>query len=239
MHSMTAANLPECVRGLLAETGVEAHPYRLVGAGFLVAFRQFGFFVTAKHVINTQSADTELVFPIGPTDMIVLRRQGLLDGQDSFQDLAFYPYPATRFDQVAPEWRDIALPLTPSLVQTGRKHFQSGAEMCAVGIPQDTRSIDYDSGRIQLTTVAVSGVYESPDPDRRWVHRGKFSETAGLTSYHGLSGSPVFTTVPPFVGLAGCLIEAGEASGPFHFIDSLVLWNAASIACRDLEPGPA
>jgi hypothetical protein len=221
---------PDCTRGLLVETTDTQYPYFLIGGGFLVSFREVGIFITAKHVITRQSPESSIVFPIGTDQIVVLRRQGLLEGDKSYQDLAYYPYLASSLDMEVPGWRPIALDLTFPLVQSGQQSLVPDAELCVVGIPQETRSIDWESGRIDFGTVELLARYDQPDSNRDLIHRAHVVDGPDLASYAGLSGSPVFSMTPPYIGLAGCVIEASAQSGIIHFIDSRILWNAAQLA---------
>ena len=233
---MKVSELLDAPRGILAETGIEEFPYRRIGAGFLASFRDLGLFVTAKHVVAGEDPNDILVFPTTDHDSLALLKQADIEGDDSFTEIALFPFKAETLDIDFPAWRSLAVPITQGAVSRGRNSLQASSDLVVAGIPEENRIPDYDNKRLPFTTVVLPAIYEAVD-GRNWIHRGRLLQTGGLASFQGLSGSPVLTLTPPTWGLAGCLIEASIESMLFHFIDSAVLWNAAKRVWLDLNKG--
>ena len=235
---MQVGDLLNCTTIILAETELEDFPYRQIGAGFLVSFKDIGIFVTAKHVIAREDPKDILVFPTYSNESIRLISQATIEGDLSFQDLALYPFSSSELDRVAPKWREGALPLTEAAVRNGRTAYHAGQSLALTGIPGEAREIDAVQKKIAVTGKTLPALYEAKD-EREWIHRGRVTDDGGLRSFAGFSGSPVLILRPPRWALAGCVIEASGSSGLFHFIDAAVLWRAAEVTHRDMPRSAA
>lgn len=229
---MNTTDLADASHAFVNETGIEAFPYYLRGAGFLASYGDIGMLVTAKHALTGIDPASVLVFPRGSRQAIRFISITQPMDDESYSDLAFFPFWSEDVANYAPDWTNKAVPLTPIIVARGRKAFLPDTRLRIAACPQERREIPPDTTTIATTIVGLELSYEGPDPDRKWIHRTRIIDQAGLASLAGISGAPVYWIEPPLFGLCGVVIEA--SNGICHFIDSAVVLSAARVIRRDL-----
>ena len=233
---MKTTDLADASRPFVNETGIEAYPYFLRGAGFLATFEDVGLLITAKHAMKNLDPAQILVFPQGSRTAIPFLSVVQPTDDESFADLAFFPFWPRAISPDAPEWDKKAVPLSQVIVARGRAAFKHGTRLRIAGCPAERRGIPPDTTTIAATIVGIELRYDARDPDREWIHRAIIVDQAGLSSLAGISGSPVYWLEPPDFGLSGVVIEA--SNGICHFIDSAVVFSAAR-KIRDQLPATA
>ena len=188
------------------------------GSGFLFTWQGRTYVVTAKHV-SRQGRDDQIRVSVDDDTPAFLRFDLAFspegDDQD-WKDLTFFRVDS-RPDPAA--MQRLAFPLGIAGLRAATEYYSSGQPLWISGYPGAERSIDYDSGHINLVRCYLRGFYDEPDDAAIGKHRIKID--AQLDSFGGLSGSPVFVELSPDSILwAGLLIQGSASSGLAHFLDT-------------------
>ena len=226
----------ESVRPVLFESELESHPYGGLGTSILVWNSGTYFWVTARHVIakQKQSLESLRIFPTD-TSRFSLPFNALCeihspDLAEDFTDLYILQVDLSSFISAGDA------PLTAQDLATGTlcpDKLKSGDELLVVGYPEDSRSIDYDRFKIRYRREAFAAEYRGPSVEQH-CHELKIQDNSRLSSYNGLSGSPVFRMVTqgPYVFpmLAGILLRGTVGSHTGFFVGADVVAHATKLS---------
>ena len=109
--------------------------------------------------------------------------------------------------------------------------FAAGDILVTRGFPHSLGGIDYDSGVIEVQSLAFSGNYVGPTTDLH-VHTCVFPKLEHVESINGISGSPVFVVRSVPIGLdylfAGMIVRGNAERRLFRFVDCSIIFMALS-----------
>lgn len=223
---VTYESLQHCIHPVIFHTGIKEAPLSTWGTGFSLGTQSRVFFVSARHVV--QGAD--------PADVCVMSPSGkLLPLKDSYSlhpelstddwaDVAVYEVPLGAAQIKAPDARLIHLALAGG-------DWQADAltsRIFVVGFPNDHTGVDYNVHEVYGSLVELEGKYVGPATTDGYTHQMTIPNTLGLTTFSGLSGSPVLMLkrtigeLDRFV-LIGMAIQGTVQAGKVLFVDRRVL----------------
>lgn len=227
--------LSESVQPVVFETNIPETPYSTVGTAFYVGWNGRAFVVMARHTLHPDELNPLCFFPSDSSRRLlpltsVYYVPAEAEGEESL-DLAIIEIDmkAAMMDSELVHTRLIDLNLAvphslPSLPQ---------ASLFLVGYPEDQSLVNYETEELQNQRIVLHGRYVGPTSPP-YVHQMEIAEVQGLSSFSGLSGSPVFTWHQDDqhhgqVTLCGMAISGTPSSGCVHFLDAAIIRSAFEV----------
>lgn len=181
-----------------------------------------------------QSFETLRVFPTAASRMSLpfdaLCKIDALDAEEEFADLYILQINFAAFASSGDA------PLTAQDLAVGTycpDALSAGDELLIVGYPEEARFVDYEQFKIKYKRHILTAAYVGPGTQRH-CYQLHVKDNLGLSTYNGLSGSPIFHIVsagsfayPRFVGL---LLRGSAESQIGHFVGSQVIVHATKEA---------
>ena len=236
----------EAARPVVFEADCEGYSYWGLGSSVLVWHADTYFWVTAKHVMEkqSQSFETLRIFPADASRMSLpfnaLCKINTPDPEEEFADLYILQINLAEFASSGDA------PLTAQDLAEGTyctDNLSAGDDLLIVGYPEESRSVDYEQFKIKYKRHILPAVFVGPGSQRH-CYQLRIKDNLGLSTYNGLSGSPIFRIVtvgsfayPMFVGL---LLRGSAESQIGHFVGSQVISHAtkeAGASSADAQQG--
>ena len=204
------------------------YPYWGKGSSLFVASDQNVYWLTARHVIETQGASAQDLM-ITPSDdsAITVPFTELMqivkdpENQD-YRDLYMLKINLEEFwESTNSELR--AWNINQNFFDCDK--LSDGDEIFIQGFPSESRFVDYAVKRIHLTKVVLRGIYEGRSSEAH-CHKLRLETSITLNDLDGLSGGTVFRhprNPEEPTQLVGLLIRGSSKSGIVHFIDCAVI----------------
>ena len=239
MHEFESAARP-----VIFEQDEANYPYWGKGSSFLVANSKHYFWVTAGHVIERLggSADALRIFPSDNSrislpfnEKYTLKTEGLDD--EEYKDLYVLRIALSEFEEFGDApliAQDADVGLMPA------EELAPNDELWIVGYPAESTSINFETGTIRQTRSVIRAVYLGHSVSD-YCHSARVETTICLSSYDGLSGSPVFflqsmkvcgndVLLPLLVGM---LLRGTAESSLVHFLSARVVKRLIDLASID------
>jgi hypothetical protein len=209
----------ETVRPVLFEKPESEYPYWGKGTSFLLANSEHFFWITAEHVITKMGGTPEAlrIFPSDESRMCLpfkekytIKKEG---DDDEHKDIY-----ALRIDLGDFRIHGDA-PLTAQDVEHGLIPAESLAlndVLWIIGYPAEGGFVDYDTRRIKNTRIVLRALYQGYSASDH-CHTAKVATSLSLSSYDGLSGSPVFYFQPGRAGEKDVVFPRIAVSLPAKF----------------------
>ena len=231
-------------RPVLFEQEDADFPYWGKGSSFLLANSNHYYWITANHVITKMggTADMLRIFPADGSRISLPFNESYLINHEGLDDEDYKDIYALRIDLSEFEENGDA-PLTAQDIEEGMLSAEKltlNDELWIIGYPSESNFIDFDSCSIKNTRSVIRATYQG-DSLSQHCHTAKIETTINLSSYDGLSGSPVFflksimkgeqqIQLPLFVGM---LLRGTKESSLVHFVSSSVIGRLIQLAETD------
>ena len=223
---VTNESLQHCIQPVIFLTDVKEAPLSTWGTGFSLGTQSKAFFVSARHVL--QGADPADVCVVSPSGKLVPLKDSYcfhpkLNTED-WADVVVHEVPLGDGKKRAPDARVIHLEFAGG-------DWQADAltsRIFVVGFPNVHTGVDYDVHEVYGGLVELEGNYAGPATTEGYTHKLAIPNTLGLTTFNGLSGSPVLMLkrtigeTGRFV-LIGMAIQGTAQAGSVLFVDRRVL----------------
>lgn len=215
--------------------------YCAKGSSVLLASLRHYYWITASHVITKMGGSTQSlrIFPSDgsrislPFNEQYTIKTGLSDDEDH-KDIFALRINIEEFDRFGDA------PLIAQNIEQGllaAEQLTIGNELWVIGYPAESNFIDYDRSHFQNTRSVIRAVYEGSSVSDH-CHVAKIESSIRLTSYDGLSGSPVFYKRPQMVAgnevlfpmFVGMLLRGTAESSLVHFVSSTVIHSLIELA---------
>jgi hypothetical protein len=231
-------------RPVLFEQEHPDFPYWGKGSSFLLANSNHYYWITANHVITKMggAADMLRIFPADDSRISLPFNENYLINHEGLDDEDYKDIYALRIDLSEFEENGDA-PLTAQDIEAGMlsaENLTLNDELWIIGYPSESNSIDFDSCSIKNTRSVIRATYQGNSLSQH-CHTAKIETSIDLSSYDGLSGSPVFflksivkgeqqIQLPLFVGM---LLRGTKESSLVHFVSSSVIGKLIQLAETD------
>ncbi len=204
------------------------YPYWGKGSSLFVASDQNVYWLTAKHVIETQGAsahdlmitpsdDSAISVPFSELIQIAKNPQN-----EDYGDIYMLRLNLEEFwestDSILHAWN-----INDHFFDCNK--LSDGDEIFILGFPSESRFVDYDVKTIHFTQVVLRGIYEGRSSEAH-CHKLRLETSITLKDLDGLSGGTVFRhprNPEEPTQLVGLLIRGSSKSGIVHFIDCAVI----------------
>lgn len=232
---VTYETLQQCIQPVIFRTGIKEAPVSTWGTGFFLGTQSKVFFVSARHVI--QKTGPEDVCVLSPSGKLVpLKDSYFLHPElstDDWADVVIHEVPLSDGIEQAPDTRLIHLGLAGGdwIADAATSSF------FIVGFPNDHTGVDYDVNEVYGGLIELQGIYSGPAALDGYTHRLAIPDTFGLTTFSGLSGSPVLM-LKRTIGekdrfvLAGMAIQGTTQAGTILFVDRTVITSIIESKAR-------
>jgi hypothetical protein len=232
---VTYDTLQQCIQPVIFRTGIKETPVSTWGTGFSLGTKSRVFFVSARHVIRGMAPDDVCV--LSPSGRLVpLKDSYSLHpdlSTDDWADVVIHEVPLADGIQRAPDTRLIHLGLAGGdwVADAATSRF------FVVGFPNEHSGVDYDVNEVYGGLVELAGVYAGPAAIDGYTHRLTIPHTLGLTTFSGLSGSPVLM-LKRTIGerdrfiLTGMAIQGTTQAGTMLFVDRTVITSVIESKAR-------
>lgn len=227
---VTYESLQQCIQPVIFRTKIKETPVSVWGTGFMLGTQRRVFFVTARHVISDSDPDDICV--LSPTGKLVpIKDSYILNptfSTDDWADVVIHEVPLQDGMKRAPDARLIHLALAGGNWEADA----STSSFFIVGFPREHTGIDYDVNEVYGGLIELRGTYAGPATINGFTHRLAISDPLGLTTFSGLSGSPVLMLKRTlgekdrFV-LAGMAIQGTPQAATILFVDRTVITSLA------------
>ena len=219
-------------------------PYWGKGSSVLLANWQHYFWITASHVISNMggSAQSLRIFPSDHSrislpfnEQYTIKKE--LSEDEDHKDIFALRINIEEFEEFGDAplvAQDIGLGVLPA------EELTLQAELWIIGYPAESNFVDYDCGRIRNTRSVIRAIYQGRSTSDH-CHVAGIESSIQLTSYDGLSGSPVFyirskiaegreILLPLFVGM---LLRGTASSSLVHFVSASVIRRLIQLSEND------
>ena len=216
-------------------------PYWGKGSSLLLANSQHYFWITAAHVLTNMggSVQTLRIFPSDHSrislpfnEQYTIKKR--LSEHEDYKDIFALRINLQEFEEFGDTplvAQDVGLGLLPA------EELTLDDELWVIGYPAESNFIDYDCGRIRNTRSVIRAIYKGPSISDH-CHKAKIESSIRLTTYDGLSGSPVFYMRSQihdgrevrFPLLAGMLLRGTVSSSLVHFVSASVIGSLIHLA---------
>lgn len=234
----------EIARPVLFEYSDSEYTYWGKGSSFLLADSKNYFWITAQHVMTNLggSAEALRIFPADNSrkslpfnEKYVIRKEGGDD--EEYKDIY-----ALRIDLVAFD-KSGDTPLTAQNVDTGLMSAESlsaNDELWIIGYATERNFVNFEARTIENTRSVIRAIYQGYSVSEH-CHVARIETSIGLSSFDGLSGSPVFYMRPSSNGaqdlqfpmLVGMLLRGTAESSMVHFVSARIIVELISLASID------
>ena len=224
----------ETARRVIFESEDSDYSYWGNGSSFLLANSQYYYWITAAHVIDYMggSAEALRIFPSDDSrislpfnEKYLIQKDGYTD--EEFKDIYILRIDLTEFEKFGDK------PLTAQDLVNGlmpAEELSSDAELWIIGYPTEVNTIDYETTAIRSTRSVIRARYEGYSYTNH-CHTARIKTSLNLSSFDGLSGSPVFFHKPVKGSadkaetpvLVGMLLRGTAESSIVHFVSSRVI----------------
>jgi hypothetical protein len=219
-------------------------PYWGKGSSILLADSRHYFWITASHVVSRMggSAQSLRIFPSDDSRISLPFNEQYTINKDLSEDEDHKDIFALRINvEEFAEFGDA--PLAAQDIERGllpAEELTLESELWIIGYPAESNVIDYDCGRIRNTRSVIRAIYQGRSLSDH-CHVARIESSIQLTSYDGLSGSPVFymhskiaegreLLFPLFVGM---LLRGTASSSLVHFVSASVIRRLIQLAGKD------
>lgn len=223
----------EVARPVIFEHSDENFPYWGSGSSMLLANSQHFFWVTASHVLKNLGGALEnlRIFPsdVSTISLPFIESYQIQCGEsdDEYRDILVLRINLKEFDKFGD------VPLRAQNIELGllsAEELAVGAELWIVGYPEEKNCIDYEQAQIKNSRAVIRAIYQGTSLSDHCC-TAKINSSIQLTSYNGLSGSPIFYLQPIiqnsqevlFPRLVGMLLRGTAESGFVHFVSANVI----------------
>ena len=199
------------------------------GSSFICADAKHFYWVTAAHVLTNTKADPQslrIFSSDSATTTLSFDEKYTLtetDARDDYRDIFILRVDDEEFSKCG----DSAL--IGQDIQDGFLDVDSlplGSELWIVGYADDDNYVDYEQAKIKQTRSVVRAIYQGQGVSD-YCHTARVESSIKLSSFDGLSGSPVFYKRidggEERMVLAGMLIRGTANSLMVHFINAAVI----------------
>ncbi|MBS0149928.1 MAG: hypothetical protein JSR31_03245 [Nitrospira sp.] len=232
--------LAPSIQPLVFETGVEGVRYSSTrGTVFLVGYEGRSYVLTARHALQPNNLMPICVFSsdvscqLIPLKDVFYVPQHLED--DDIADVAVIAIDTRRInhpDVARAQLMDLAL-------SCGEwKGYAHETQFFVLGYPEERSFLNYETTEFRADRVMFLGRYDGPS-NFQSLHVLKVHNTLSLTTFSGLSGTPVFAWLEqprqrPTSVLCGMVLRGTSQSGVIHFLDRDILLDALNLK-RQME----
>jgi hypothetical protein len=231
----------EVARPVLFEHSDETFSYWGKGSSMLLANSQHFFWVTASHVFENLGGTVENLraFPSDDSRVSLPFNEKYLIKSDASEDKDYRDILALRinitefaeFGDAPLIAQDTELGLLPA------EDLAVGAVLWIIGYPAEQNAIEYEQAQIKNSRAVIRAIFQGSSlSDHCCV--AKVNSSIQLTSYDGLSGSPIFYLQSiiqnnqelVFPRLVGMLLRGTAESGLVHFVNARVIGELIKLA---------
>ncbi|WP_374586117.1 hypothetical protein [Pseudoduganella sp.] len=209
------------------------------GSSFLCTSARNFYWVTAAHVVDNHGVNAASV-RVFPSDQATISlpfdeqyRIKSNGSADDYKDLLILRINDDEFHAHCDTplvGQDIECGFLPAEVLT------QGCELWIVGYAAENNYIDYDDAKVHHTRTVMRAIYQG-DNHFDFCHVAKIESSIVLSSFDGLSGSPVFYFMTARKGgneiqeavLVGMLLRGGAESDLVHFVSAGVIRRAIEL----------
>jgi hypothetical protein len=216
-------------RRVLFENDYEGFEYSGSGSCFLCRYKGLDFVVTARHVVNSCSADALRVpFYAGAREFVPHNAQATVVNDDPYDtdwaDLAIFPLERDLYSDVQ-FGAEPPYELSPALAQWSP---ELPGHLITRGFPDDLQFIDYNRAVIHEQGVILEADAIGRASMAHCVEIA-FRDVSPCSTLNGLSGSPVFwlsASKPHNHVFVGILLRATHSSRRGFIVQAHVLFAA-------------
>ena len=225
--------LARSVQPLVFETGIDSYRYSTAGTVFLVGFQGQPFVITTRHGLRPQTIGPICVFPSDESLKLIPLKDVYFvpesDEPEDFMDLAIISIDTLRLNN-ADVARASLIDLT--LASGEWESLTEESNLFMIGFPADHAFIEDETQTLHTERVILNLKYIGHS-EMPFLHKVEVTDAHALTTFSGLSGSPIFALVQQSpersaVVLCGMAIRGTHTSNTIHFLDRSVLIDALS-----------
>ena len=220
------------VQPLVFETGLNECPYSTAGTVFLVGYGGKPFVLTTRHGLRPDTPYPICVFPsdssrrLIPLDDVFFVSHS--NEPDDYMDLAVIAINTSLINDA-----EVAAAPLVALCSDLVGWPEDAGELVVIGYPSDHAFVDPEDELIHTHRVVLNGRYAGRS-SMPYVHKAVITDVHDLSTFSGLSGSPVFAVLkppgqPPSAGLCGMAVRGSSSSNIIHFLDRAVLIDALKV----------
>lgn len=241
VHPEALGSLSRTVQPLIFDTGIADCLYSTSGTVFLVGYKGKTYVVTTRHGFHPDHPPAICIFASDTSDRFVPLKNvfyvAVADEPEDFVDLAIIE--VDRAAATDPEFGQLTMLDLDQAVEADWESGASQLEFFAIGYPSERSNIDFSTQEIRTDQVTLFGRYVG-ESNVAHLHLLQVNDPAGLTSFSGMSGSPIFMWRPSKDGrqrpvLCGMAIRGTVDSGLIHFLPISILLGALSVKRKQHE----
>jgi hypothetical protein len=228
----------QCVRPMAFNTGVSAAPFSVAGTGFLVGYRRGVYLVSARHVVGKLEYSRVLIYPTeGAISPLRLTEGWTFQEEEEETDTSdiFVARVDAKNLGGPTKRRSRLLNIEPRQMSNWLPHRHTSMFFLG-GYPKTDTYADYNSLQLKYRPYLLYGNYVGLG-SIDGCHKLRLKNPHHISSFDGLSGSPVFS-IPHAIGIAaqptfcGMLIRGTASSGIVHFLEAALLLVALEEVAR-------
>ena len=236
MHAFEGTSRP-----VLFEQEDPDYPYWGKGSSLLLASPSNYYWITAKHVISNMGGAAEMlrIFPEDGSRTSLPFNESYLINLESLCDEDYKDIYALRIDLSEFKTSGDA-PLTAQDAEAGimaAEELSKNDVLWIIGYPSESNYVDYESYSIKNNRSVIRATYLGNSVSQH-CHTARINTSVVLSSYDGLSGSPVFYLktfkkggqILQFPLLVGMLLRGTVESSLVHFVSSSVIQKLIQLA---------
>ncbi len=225
---MTIDDLKYSIRPILFDVKNEYAQYSMLGTSFGVSNNNEFYIITLKHVIGDVET-TDICFSYGFKDKrefreflpinekSIFKMPSLEDDTDKYELIAF------RVDKNSLK-KDIFDDTSFIQLSNKTQEYSSYDYLLIMGFPAEVNGIEYDEKKIKNQRFIVSATW-SKKAVMTNCHMININANNDLSSYSGLSGSPIFgiqklSNTQSSAHLLGVMLRATKSSGTGYFLEA-------------------
>jgi len=222
-----------CARPMVFETGVSEFPFSVAGTGFIVAFRKNLLVLTAKHVVGDWPTNKLRLIVSEAGDCVTFTNRWNIRVEEEEEtgdqnDLVIFQADIANVSAAA-RGENHVINLTPPAISDWYG-TRNNALFFLFGYPKLANGADYELSKVVSNQYLLHGSYVG-DSLSFGCYELAVQNPLKLSSFDGLSGSPVFSLFtgsanaaqPTFCGLA---IRGTASSGKVHILGSQTICAA-------------
>lgn len=230
------SRLAASVQPLIFETGIADVPYSTAGTVFLVGYEGRAFVLTARHSLHPENLSPICISPSDFSQRLLPLNDVFFVSKDyvaeDFMDLAVIEIDMTKI--IDDECGQASL-IDLRLASGDWLATPENSDFAIIGYPEERSLVDYDEETIATERVALQGRYLGPS-SLPYLHELEILDTLSLSTFSGLSGSPVFAWSecpgsPGQITFCGMVLRGTPTSRRIHFLDRSVLLDALKVKC--------
>lgn len=228
---MSIEKLLSISKPILHELDHEETPYAGIGTCFLAKYKNSGFLITAKHLLEGEEAESLMIFPNNQTEVSIPFNQfvNINDTNTYDSDYGDITILCIDYSQLHIAENSDMNVLDMDKYENNWKRHKDNNKIIFFGYPKERRIINYEKYIIKSDQRLIYGKYLGASISN-YCHEINITDYGDVEDLDGFSGSPIFVLekkqnekLKPY--FCGMLIRGTLSSKKATFIDSNVIYE--------------